>query len=277
MNHIPKICHFFWDGAPMSIFQVFSVISFRKQNPDWTILVWRSKQKYTELGKNTFVGGYTGKDYSDILSFFPFVFFREVDFLAWKINTSIPACSSSDIFRMKVLYRYGGIYSDFDVLWVRPIRHLAFIDCYGDFNKFECSVCFYEYTKGFQNVSIMIAQDGSRYLKTLMDLQDTVQPPYAHQSYGSTLITNAFPTLESIEKEGYNVLAVKYETFYPYSIYELEKLFCKVDMTPMNYNVIAVHWFCGHEISLKCLNQDILQRESNSFTKIISQLFREAF
>ena len=274
MKQIPKIYHLFWDGFPMSFYQVFTVISFKKFNPDWEIIIWLSKQKYTELGENTFVGAYTGKDYFGVVSALPYVQIKEIDLEEWGINTEIPSCSGSDIFRMKVLHKYGGVYSDFDVIWVRPISVLAFVEHIGAIDDFECSVCFYDYIKGFQNVSVMAAKQGASYLQELIRLQAGVKPPYSHQSYGSELITNHFPTLPHIWAQHHKVLAVKYETFYPYSIYCLDALFNTIDLSPMTSNAIAVHWFCGHEISLQYLNKSLPHREENSFTKIINQVIQ---
>ena len=265
----PKVCHLFWDGFPMSVYHVFTVISFHKQNPQWEIIVWLSKQKYHQLGQNTFVGQYHGQDHFELLRGLPYVQIKEVDLEEWGINTGIPSCSSSDIFRMLVLYKFGGVYSDFDVLWIKPISYLLYVSHIGFYSPATACVCFHEYLKGFQNVSIMVAKPNSTYLADIIDLQKSVKPPYEHQSYGSALISQRYPDLGTVLSEGHKVVALKYETFYPYSVYSLDKLFQHTDLSCLG-PAIGVHWFCGHKDTLAFLNSPI--QKGNSFLRIIQTL-----
>lgn len=260
MKNIPKVCHLFWDGYKMSFLQTLTVTSFHLQNPDWLITIYVSKQKYNQLGENKYTGRYTGKDFFDTLLQKEYVQVKEIDLNDWGVNLDVPACSGSDIFRMQVLYRYGGVYSDFDVLWVRPLEHIRNIKSMGNPNNFESTVCLYQYGHGFQNVSVIIAEKGSSFLRSIIQAQKEVKPPYQHQSYGSSLVSELYPNLSSITSKYPRVLAVPYETLYPYSIYELDKLFSEVNFKPLTSNTLGVHWFAGHELSVKYMNADSLKR-----------------
>ena len=57
---IPKKCHLYWDGSPMSWLNLMTVDSFHKYNPDWKITVYLTKQSPGEIS--------TGPDYLDRLS-----------------------------------------------------------------------------------------------------------------------------------------------------------------------------------------------------------------
>jgi hypothetical protein len=51
------------------------------------------------------------------------------------------------------------------------------------------------------------------------------------------------------------VLPIAYETFYPYSTFEMDRLFIKTDLTPLRKKgVMAIHWFNGNEISKQFVN-----------------------
>jgi len=110
---------------------------------------------------------------------------------------------------------------------------------------------------------------GSPYIADIIDLQKAVKPPYQHQSYGSALISQRYPDLGTILSDGHKVVALKYETFYPYSIYELDKLFRYTDLSCLSH-AIGVHWFCGHKDTLAFLNS--IPTKGNSFLRIIRKL-----
>jgi hypothetical protein len=241
----------------MAQLNVLTVVSFHKYNPDWEIVIYLTKQPYYELGKNIYVPNYTGKDYFYKLSTLDYVKIVEIDLTEWGINKDIPACMSSDIFRRKILYEQGGVYSDFDTVWLRPIEYLSNVDCIGNPIDFESLVCFYEFTHGFHNVSNLISEVSSLYVASLIEEEKKVQPPYGHQDFGCDLLCRKYPDWESVVSRFPRMLAIKYETFYPYSTYHMERLFIENDLTPLkNKNVMGIHWFNGNDKSVNYVNQD---------------------
>jgi hypothetical protein len=272
MNTIPKICHLYWDKSPMSLLQTFTVVSFHRHNPDWKIKIYLTKQRLDEMGLNIHTRDYKGEDYFHLIRALDYVEFEEVDLVKWKINTEVHACSSSDLFRRNILYKEGGVYSDFDNVWLKPMDHIREVDCIGNPNDFESLVCFYNYTKDFHNVSNLISEPKSPYLYSLIETQQKIHPPYHHQSFGSVMVNRKYPDLHSIQIKFPRILAIKYETFYPYSIFNLEQLYKKDELNSLNNrNVIGVHWFNGHEyskdyvngngFSIKCSMTSILKKE----------------
>lgn len=254
MKNIPKICHLMWDGYPMAELNTFTPLTFHRLNPDWKIIVHLTKQKPEELGKNVYVPEYKGKDYFHLVREMDFVEIREVDLIELEINTAMPACSNSDMFRRRILYEEGGVWSDFDVIWLRPMSHFVNIDCKGDPNDFEGTVSFHQYTHGFHNISNIVSEKGSGFIKSLIDFEKTIEPPYEHQSYGSSMLNKRYPTYESVIKEHPRMLAIPYETFYPYSILNMNQLWKRVNLSLIeSKNVMCVHWFNGHRLTQQFL------------------------
>ena len=268
---IPKVLHLYWDQYPMSIFNVLTVVSFHKFNPDWRIVVYLTKTKYTELANNIFVPQYKGEDYFYLLRQLEYVEIIMINLNDFGINPNVPSCSGSDIFRTNVLYKFGGVYSDFDVIWVKPMSHLNKIERIGDPKDFECSVCMYNLTHSFHNVSVMIAEKGSAFVKSIIDAQKKVRPPYQHQSYGSTLVNKLYPDIDMIREKFPRILALRYETFFPYSIYYMKKLYKSIDLKVITNNTLAVHWFNGHHLSIEYLHDE--NRQPCSFDKLIEKLY----
>lgn len=255
MKNIPKKCHLYWDGGIMSKYNVLTVISFHRLNPEWEIIVYTPKQDVKNI-KNTYVKQYRENDYFEEVKKLSYVVFKEIDLNDFGMPLNIHACSTSDIFRTNILYLYGGVYSDFDVLWCRSIDYIKEIESIGDPFNFECTVCMYKHISGFHNVSVMISEKDSPYLKEIIEAQEKVKPPYEHQSYGSVLLNSIFCDYKSIIKKHKRNLFVKYETFFPYSIYEMERLYKTTDFSVLNKNVLAIHWFNGRDLSIEFLKSE---------------------
>jgi hypothetical protein len=255
MKNIPKICYFYWGGSgPMAEIMVFSVLSFHKHNPDWEIIIYKTKQRDDELGYNRYVPVYNGKDYFYMIDALPYVQVRTIDVTEFGINKDAHSILGSDIFRMNILYREGGVYSDLDVIWLKPMSEFVNIDCIGDPCDFECTVTLCEQF-GFHTASVIIAEKGSPFLLSLVEQQKTIRPPYGHMAFSTNMMDLMYPTLESITSKYPRVLGLQYKTFYPYPTWDLKPLYLDNDLSLIEENVMCVHWFNGNKMSLDYVNE----------------------
>lgn len=267
MKHIPHLCHLIWDHSPMALLNVFTVVSFHRQNPDWKIIVYKITQTCDDLGANTFTPDYIGDDMFYLVEELDYVQIKYIDLKNYGVPLEAHPCQGSDVFRRNILYQQGGVYSDFDTLWIRSIDHIKDIECIGDPNDFESIVSYFNYTHGFHNVSNIISEPGSEYLWSLMKIQATIKPPFEHQAFGSDMLNKAYPTLADVTSKYPRILALKYETFYPYSTFDMGRLFIKDDLSPMdNNNVLGIHWFFGNSITKDYLNRMDYQSECSMNT-----------
>lgn len=263
MKNIPKICHLTWTkGSPMSLLQVLTVVSFHKQNPDWRIIIHLVSQTATTLGKNIYVPDYAGKDHFYMIEQLSYVEIHEVDLIQEGIEGKDKATMHiSDILRIKYLYEQGGVYSDFDMIWLRSMSTFSDIFCFGNPNDFETTVCFYEFNKGHHNNSNIVSEKGGAYLLSILNAQKTILPPYQHQSFNTDLLGCLYPDFSTIYQQFPRNLLIGYLTFYPYSIYCLDLLYeFHIPKIAYKKGVMGVHWFNGHELSQK-------YAALNSFTK----------
>ena len=258
MKSIPKLCFFLWTrDSPLSWLQLLSVISFHRYNPDWRIIIYLTKQTSGELGVNTYVEDYKGKDYFPMIAGLKYVEIAEIDLEKEGIGTDKHGILASDILRVRLLHQHGGVYSDFDTLWLKPMSEFSKIECIGDPEDFETTACFYELTKGHHNNSNIISEPGGTYLKSIIDTQNEIKPPYLdYQVFNSSLLNRIYPDLDSIKGRFPRVLAMDYKTLYPYSTFEMERLFVYEDLTPIEQKgVMAIHWFNGNRLSKNYVNQ----------------------
>lgn len=230
----------------MSFLHTVTLTSFHALNPDWEIKVYNHifpnepdyAPKYTH---------YTGNDFLPEVRTWDWVSITDVVL----DKSNIHSILISDKWRRETLYENGGVYSDFDVIWLKPIEHLKNIEYIGDIENFTSVVSYYQMKYGFHNVSILISEKESPFDKEIIEGQARVTDLRDDQAFGTTLLNRMYPTLFTIP---YPVLAVPYETFYPYSTYNLKQLFEEDDLSPITNNTLAVHWFNGNPISKAFIN-----------------------
>lgn len=242
---IPKKCHLVWNKhKPLSWLQSLTVRSFFRYNPDWEITVHLIVNK---LKENIYTNDYEGEDFFDLVRLTAKI--KEV-----KIEGDFCSIQASDILRMKILYEHGGIYSDFDMLWLKPMSEF----------DFETTVCYYPGPGAHFNMSNIVSEPGGEFLKEVIEKQSKVRSK-DYQAYLTEMLNREY-TVDSILKRFPRVLLIPYEWFYPYSIYELDTLYeSDIDLTEKAF---GVHWFNGHPLSQnyiknmqECSMTSILRRE----------------
>ncbi|CAE7883745.1 MCA1, partial [Symbiodinium sp. KB8] len=126
---VPKIMHFLWFCSPVPERIVRRMMKFALMNPTWKVMILVDKppeQSELELLNSPEVSSRPGgaiivhylASYADD--------FRNMDILRWIRNLSLDpkhlhVCAGmSDVARLEVMFKYGGIYMDTDFLPDRP-------------------------------------------------------------------------------------------------------------------------------------------------------------
>lgn len=269
MDKIPKILHTYWDRSSMSWLQTLTVISFHKHNPDWVINVYVPKQSYA--GGSQFIPNYTGKNYFNVVEQLNYVNIVEVDLTNYNIDIGLHNILRSDILRYYLLYNHGGVWSDFDVIWLKPMNHFHNIEYYGDtpLNEVTAVVSFTKDTCESHSIGIMVHAKNDPYIGEVINLTKQVKPPYGHEVFGSVMLSRRYPNLESLS--GFkNLIGVKHETYYPYDIHPPRPTFGRLyrsnDISYINNNVICLHWYNGKPLSKEYVNRGGFKRECSMTT-----------
>lgn len=275
MKNIPKICYLCWTkDSPMSLLQTMTIKSFHQHNPDWDIVVYVYTRAEDDFGVNWYVPDYTGKDYFSEVEKLPYVEIRRVKVEKFGIKKDKHGILISDILRVKLLHQTGGLYSDFDVIWLRPMSEFVNISCNGDPADFETTVCIYDKgdpdTTHHNNSNIVSEADGG-YLKSIIEEQDKVLFPYGHQDFNTALLNRIYPNFHVIREKFPRTLRIDYKTFYPYGIFELNQLYLRTNLKPIeDPQVMCVHWFNGDKLSHNYAADNTFSRPC-SMTTILKQ------
>ena len=266
---IPKELHLYWGGSNMSELQTFTVKTFHKLNPDWGINVYIPKQRYT--GSSEYVPEYIGMDYFHLVREMKYVSIVTVNLDDYNIRRDLHDILCSDIFRYHILYNVGGVWSDFDIIWLKPMEHFRNIEYYGDtlINNVSTVVSFVRGTHGVHSIGIMIHRKHDPYILSLIEATMRVKPPYGHEAFGSAMINKCYPTLDSLSVFD-GVIGARFETYYPYNIHPpkstIGKLYNGNDLSCINNNVMCVHWYNGHKLSKQYINNDGFNRDCSMTT-----------
>jgi hypothetical protein len=263
MKKIPKILHLYWDGNPMSFLQSLTVVSFHKYNPDWKIVVHVPDEEYKGRMRFNFIPDYVGQDYFNTVSDLDYVNINVIDLAQFSVRKDVHGILRSDIFRYNILYNEGGVWSDFDVLWLKPVEHFANTNYFGDVAADDISavVSFITGVGGGHSIGILMHAKEDPYIGSVIELTKRVKPPFSHEVFGSVMLSAAYPTLDSIRSKYPKTVGARFETYYPYNIHPpnktIQNLYRGVNLEPLyDNNVLCLHWYNGHVLSKAYINKN---------------------
>lgn len=237
--NIPKQIHFYWSGK-MPYLRYLSALSFKRLNPDWKIILWTSEVKSQIRTWNTCELNYEQNwdDYSEIFM----GLCDKINTVDFSKNNDISEVHKSDLLRCWVLNKYGGVYSDTDIVYFNPISELS-INNEGNQNveTFFC-ICDYGHSTGF-----LMASKGSEFFGRVFHEACKVDI-VRYQSLGPDLFNKLFPTIESI-----NGLNIGMDALYHYNIQRIDEIYKEKDLK-FPKGAIGVHWYGGHPLSGNFLN-----------------------
>ena len=182
----------------------------------------------------------------------------EEDLNDYGISLDKPVIVSSDELRLRILKQYGGVYSDFDVVWLRPMSEFHLVDHIGNMNDFQFMFCMYQFTHGHHNISVLMSEPSSKIVDDIIQEQEKIQPPYPHQAFGTDLYNRMFGTYSQTLVLYEKTLHVGYNTFFPYSIFNMDELWSYNIMSNIkSKDVMGIHWFNGHPLSKEYVNNNL--------------------
>jgi hypothetical protein len=245
LNKIPKVAHFYWGGGPLSWLRFLSVQSFKKQNPDWQVKV---HQPITDSQAPGSWANNIKQDFRKQLTTLD-VAVVEHDFDRYGFDNQAHEVHKSDFLRWQLLASQGGVWSDIDIFYIKPMESLAENNL--QHANIDVALCPlkppHKHTVGF-----MLASKDTSFYKYMSQVSLANYNPDVYQCMGSDLINGRFEDFESfgqqfpdnqfvfLNKKSVYVIASKtIDQFYQSVDPALNKKF-------NNSQVIGYHWFGGH-------------------------------
>ncbi len=274
LKYIPKIIHLYWDYSPLSYIQYLTIKTLRELNPEWKIIIWRPIEYYS---KNTFKDNDDNKnigiDYFKLIIETEKLEIKKINMVDIGFYNDISEVFKADYSRYWMLYEYGGIWSDFDIIYNKPFEEILYNknDIYGDEDKINTIICTRRDINYFY-IGFLGASKGNIFFKDMLDKCKKNFDKNIYQSIGPVMIKKEYDSCQNIKKlfPDINLVNISENNVYKYKYEKIEDFFTKID----NLNdIIGVHWYNGLPEVKKYVCCDYDKIIGSSFYKYFLQYF----
>ena len=276
---IPKISHWYWGNPTLPYLRYLTIYSFHKFNPDWEIRFYYPKKYFKTNTWKTFEQKYEfkGKDYYPELKKLP-IEFIEFDMKNIGVSNDISEVYKAGFFRQYYLSTIGGLGADMDMIFFKSINDLTINK---EENKDTTNITSVHPKKNpayRHNVSFMLSAPNNNYYAYILEKAKRKLNKKDYQSIGTHLINIEFPTLKSIEKKFKNlkVTDVTIESIYAYDAYVIPNIYNTGDMSRYTKNSIALHWYAGHSLAEKYINE-VTHLNYKEYNNVLCKTIRKVY
>lgn len=273
MRNIPRIAHFYWGGTVMPYLRYMCLYSFKKYNPNWRIILYTP----TDLTSTQSWGTFENKEELNTEDYSHRLKDIGVEVCPFSMSTlgysdDLPEVTKSDLLRLYVLYTHGGLWSDNDILYFRPMNHTF---------KNTHHTAYFCYRRGgptqadtpengplYHSIGFLMGAVGNPYFKRLFVNAKSRLNPGNYQSVGSPYYAQMINIKEA------NIHNIDIQVVYPSRSPQVMFSLPASTFTGMiSPNTIGWHWYGGHP---ECGKGQNLVTENNyrQFDTIISYLLR---
>ena len=288
----PKLLHLYWDGSPFSYLNLLTVLSFNKYHIGWKINVFYpiERNEHISWTTNEQKTKYNGIDYFDKLKSIQNVNVHYIDTTLLPFeHKDASEVIKSDYFRLYVLNHFGGLWSDFDIVYTNNIERY-----YTNKKLNECkNIVIFRYKwkeagKNVYPVGLFISNKNNSILSSILKSIHLFYNRSNYQCLGTTMFETIFEkyrnntTLTEIVtnmslKELYIdnadcYLKVKWN--------QLDILYKNKEIEPSYFesdnDVIGIHWFNGADISKEyCNNLNLELLKDSESVCLIDKLVKQ--
>jgi hypothetical protein len=238
--NVPKILHVYWGGGIMPYIRYTTVKSFMKYNPDWKIMFWYPKYPFTVIKWKT--GELNYEVYCD--DFLPKLMSlpiqkTAVDFNVIGFRNDVTENFKSDYLRAYTLSTIGGVWSDMDIIYFKPINNLIVNDPKN--KNIETFVCISGY--GHSNGFLMSIQ-GNKFYEKILSLSICNFNQSLYQAIGPTLYNRYYRDIKLINELAPTV-NMEMNTVYSHNAGQIFE-FLSNSSPRFTEGSIGSHWYAGH-------------------------------
>lgn len=254
-----KRCFFYWGGKKLSLLNAISIISFKKYNPDYKIILYKPTINYDVATWTSHEQKikYSEMDFSHIIV--PFIDeIKYIDLTEIGFTNEIHHAQKADILRLWLLLNEGGWWSDMDVIWVKSISEFQLEENY------DLGICL---RNGYHSSGILYSKPNTNFYKKIFEEIKNNFCKSDYQSAGPGLLNLLFPNIESIQISQENIKVFNFElyNFYPLDSINYHLLYeVGSDQEILTNGVYGVHWYNGGTVSGNFINNFNLLDIKNS-------------
>ena len=269
-KEVPQKIYFFWGNQKMSWMRYMTLYSFRKLNLEWEIELWLYdnpiKEKTWEGEEIQDFFSYDGPDYLEEA-------IKLVTVKEWKGVKETGPSHQSNLFKWYMLAKYGGVYADMDILWIKPF------DVYSKLKRYDVSLsCF----GNLFSIGLLAATSSNLFFARVLEVALENYDKKEYQCLGVNVLYKIFDCWWNEPKlfEKVTQLFPRLRYFgipknwiYPARCFEMNQIFEQKIKLPED--CIGIHWYAGAEIPQKwnnLLNENNVGQFSNTFCECVRGL-----
>ena len=252
---IPKRAFFFWGSQPMSWLRFMSIWSFKTLNPDWKVQLYVSDStvdtRYWITPNHQDFHTYKGTDYKSCLEN------TGVEIIPWEFEKReigfIGPSHQSNFFKWDQLAGEGGLFSDLDILYIKPIDEW--------YNRYKDCEIVVPYC-GYFLIGFMASSPNNKFFRKV---HNAAYGSYNSDYYQSAGVVAFYAALEEFGDENGVIDCSKakrkldslfsykeygefdHQLIYPWTHENLVNYFLDRDLH--RSNCIGLHWYGGGSIS----------------------------
>lgn len=282
---IPQVAHFYWGGATLSYLRFLTVKTFQRFNPGWRARFYCPKVPYS--GKNPWGNGVGGdkdllganlscKDYFGEVGKLPNTEVVQVDFETLGIG-DVPDVYRSDLLRLKVLGEDGGLYSDMDIIYFRPMEGAYF-------NSSEQSgtntVISFHPTRREYSIGFLMSGNNNPLFQSLyrqgIDAISACSSPTDYQRLGVKMWQGSFADPDAMigKFPSLKIHNIEMELTYAIDYVRIGAIY-EGNVEYRTPKTIALHWYGGHPLGKKWEN-NIQEGTVKNFNTTLANTIKDA-
>jgi len=237
---VPRVLHIYWGGRKLNYLRFLTVKSFIKYNPEWEIILWYPEKPFLGI---SFGNGHFNKserlfkDYLPELMKLP-IKKVPVDFDSLKFSATAAEVHKADYIRVNVMNLYGGVWSDMDIIYFRPLEELK-VNIKENYDK-EVFVCVGDYG---HSTGFVMATENSRFFNSLTDHVANEYVAGNYQCLGPDMFNKYYKRVSDIPES----VNLSMDVVYSYNCHYVHRLLTN-EKPEFNDESIGCHWYAGNTL-----------------------------
>ncbi len=276
----PKLLHLYWDGSPLSYLNLLTVLSFNKYHIGWKINVFCPIKRNEHISWTTHEQKtkYIGTDYFNELKKIQNVniHYIDTDLLPFE-HKDASEVIKSDYFRLYILNTFGGLWSDFDIIYTNNIeRYYKMLNLQPSKNMIIYRYLWEQANRNIYPVGLFLSRKNNSILNTLLEHINLFYMKTNYQCLGCSMFHMIFNCYNNNSSANAIISKMRLKELYIdnadcYLKIKWDQLdnFYKIKDIPTSLyeqdsNIIGIHWFNGADASKEYCNNLNLDVVKNS-------------
>lgn len=240
---VPKIMHCYWGGQYLSFLRFMTVYSFWQCNPDWEIHLYEPETVSTvnTWNRSHEFHDYKNIDYKNGLYKIPTIKRKSISDLKF-IKEEYAEVHKSDLLRWYLLSKIGGLWSDMDILYFKPMTSLF---C-NSIRQRDTETFYATYkVENKHAIGFLMSNGKSEMFKMVHAISQESYISHNYQCFGADILNKYFRDTSKIK----NSFNLQNDPVYFLQWNNGDLLFEKNGMNFISRYSIGLHWYAGHKLA----------------------------